>query len=50
VTTAESNRPALRPAYSVLDTSNFNDTFSWTPPSWEDGLAEFLDALAREPR
>ncbi|MBU1702374.1 MAG: dTDP-4-dehydrorhamnose reductase [Candidatus Eisenbacteria bacterium] len=44
--TMESHRPAERPRYSVLDTSNFRHTFSWSPPSWRAGLREYLGELA----
>jgi dTDP-4-dehydrorhamnose reductase len=42
ITSEEAQRPARRPAFSVLDTGNFRSTFSWTPPSWEEGLRDFL--------
>lgn len=37
--------PATRPNYSVLDTTKFCDMTGCRLPSWEDGLAEFVDRL-----
>lgn len=46
LTTAQLNFPALRPAYSVLDTSLYTKLTQHEPPAWETGLADYL---AREP-
>lgn len=46
ITSEEARRPARRPAFSVLDISNFCHTFNWTPPPWEEGLREFLRMMA----
>lgn len=42
ITTAEANRPANRPAYSVLDTSRFRGFAGADLPSWQDALARHL--------
>ncbi|HRZ87445.1 MAG TPA: dTDP-4-dehydrorhamnose reductase [bacterium] len=42
ITTAESNRPAPRPAYSVLDCSKYQETTSHQMRSWRDALRDFL--------
>jgi len=36
--------PAKRPAYSVLDTSDFEQSFNMVLPSWHDGLTAALQA------
>ena len=36
------NRPARRPAYSVLDTRAFELTFGHALPSWREGLAQYF--------
>jgi dTDP-4-dehydrorhamnose reductase len=46
LTTAQLNFPALRPAYSVLDTSLYTKLTGHKPPTWQTGLADYL---AREP-
>lgn len=40
--TAELNYPALRPAYSVLDTSRFHALTGRAMPGWAEGLAAYL--------
>lgn len=46
LTTAQLNFPALRPSYSVLDTSLYTKLTGHNPPIWQTGLADYL---AREP-
>lgn len=48
LTTAALNFPALRPAFSVLDTSRYTSWTGHTMPSWESGLEQYLaeDPLA----
>jgi dTDP-4-dehydrorhamnose reductase len=45
ITTAEFQRPAPRPAYSVLDVSRFEAIAGRRVEPWEDGLAETLAGL-----
>lgn len=49
--TAELNYPALRPAYSVLDTSLFANHTGRRMPTWQEGLDAYLaeEPLARIP-
>ncbi|MGH7484361.1 MAG: SDR family oxidoreductase, partial [bacterium] len=42
VTSAEFQRPAIRPAYSVLSTERYQRLTGVAPESWEDGLREYL--------
>ncbi len=42
ITTAEFPTPARRPAYGVLDTSRFKNTFGFALPAWEQSLADCL--------
>lgn len=42
LTTAELNFPALRPAFSALDTSRFTKLTGRQMPTWQDGLAAYL--------
>jgi dTDP-4-dehydrorhamnose reductase len=42
ITTAEYPTPARRPAYGVLATARFRDTFGYALPPWPDALAECL--------
>ena len=42
ITTEELNRPARRPAYSVLDNSAYTQITGDTMPAWEDGLRRFM--------
>lgn len=44
LTTAELNFPALRPAYSVLDTTRFTQLTGQPMPRWEEGLEAYLAA------
>lgn len=46
LTTAQLNFPATRPAYSVLDTALYTKLTAHKPPTWQQGLAEYLQ---REP-
>lgn len=43
VSSEEMGRPARRPAYSVLDTSLFEDHFGYRMPTWRDGLRRYLE-------
>lgn len=42
ITTAEFPTKATRPAYSVLDTSKLQSTFSLALPDWSEGLARVM--------
>ena len=42
ITTAEYPTPASRPAWSVLDTARFEQTFGFALPDWQVSLAECL--------
>lgn len=44
LSTAELNFPALRPAYSVLDTTRFTALTGQPMPRWEEGLDAYLAA------
>lgn len=46
LTTAALNLPALRPAFSVLDTTRYTALTGHAMPSWQQGLADYLK---REP-
>lgn len=46
ITTSEYPTPALRPGYSVLDTTRLQRDFGIVPPSWRDGLKQTLRELA----
>jgi dTDP-4-dehydrorhamnose reductase len=52
LTTAQLNLPALRPAYSVLDTSRYAAWTGAKMPTWQDGLDAYLaeEPLATEAR
>ncbi|HEV7516209.1 MAG TPA: dTDP-4-dehydrorhamnose reductase, partial [Thermoanaerobaculia bacterium] len=50
VTTAEFPRPAVRPAWSVLDVSRFESAVGRRVEPWEMGLAEYLKSLGGESR
>ena len=39
------NRPAKRPAYSVLDTSLFTQRSGYEPMPWQESLKHFLDMI-----
>lgn len=42
IATHEYPTPARRPAYGVLDTTKFRDTFGFALPDWRDALAQCL--------
>jgi dTDP-4-dehydrorhamnose reductase len=44
LSTAELNFPALRPAYSVLDTARYTALIGQPMPQWEEGLEAYLAA------
>jgi dTDP-4-dehydrorhamnose reductase len=44
ITTAEYPTPARRPAYGVLATAHFRDTFGYELPPWRDALAACLSS------
>jgi dTDP-4-dehydrorhamnose reductase len=44
VTSDEVQRPAPRPAYSVLDTTRLSGILGSRMPAWEDALARYLEA------
>jgi len=44
ITSAELNRPAPRPAYSVLDTGAYEDLTGATPADWREALTRYLEA------
>lgn len=46
ITTAEFPTPAKRPAYSVLDSTAFQQRFAVTLPAWRDGLVAVMGELA----
>lgn len=48
ITTADYPTPAQRPAWSVLDNTGFQQRFGYALPDWKAGLADVLDALARQ--
>ncbi len=48
MTTAELNRPAARPAYSVLDTSSLTQETGIVPRPWQEALAECVGALRQD--
>jgi dTDP-4-dehydrorhamnose reductase len=45
-TTCELNRPALRPAYSVLDTRETVRLLGYDLPPWQDALERYERAVA----
>lgn len=45
ISTEELQRPAPRPAFSVLDTSKFTVLTGQTPRHWKQGLEEYLQEL-----
>ncbi len=46
ITTSQYPTPAKRPAYSVLDTSKIQQTFTVLIPEWKDSLKKCLEVLA----
>jgi dTDP-4-dehydrorhamnose reductase len=44
IPTSDYPTPARRPAYSVLDTAKFTATTGSRPPSWQSGIAAYLQA------
>jgi dTDP-4-dehydrorhamnose reductase len=46
--TADFPTPAMRPAWSALDTSSFARQFGVTLPDWQEGLRAVIDELATE--
>ena len=42
ITSRELDRPAMRPAFSVLDTRAYEFTFGDVLPHWEEGLRVYL--------
>jgi dTDP-4-dehydrorhamnose reductase len=45
ISSADYAAPALRPAYSVLDTERITDHYGIVPRSWQDALSDVIDAL-----
>lgn len=43
ISAAELNRPAMRPAYSVLDTTGFTSLTGHRPAAWQDALADYME-------
>lgn len=48
IATEQYPTPARRPSYSLLDTSEFEQTFQHTLPTWQEGLEEVLKTLSNE--
>jgi len=44
ITSAELNRPAPRPVWSVFDTTSFDTAVGWPLPPWRDALARYMTA------
>lgn len=44
ISSATLDRPAPRPAYSVLDCTKFERTTGWRMPPWKDALQRYLDS------
>ncbi len=44
ITTAETGRPAPRPAWAVLDTTRLGELLGRRLPSWTDALARYMEA------
>jgi dTDP-4-dehydrorhamnose reductase len=47
IRSAEYPTPAVRPAWSVLDTTRLQSDFGIALPPWQDGLGSVLDELVR---
>jgi len=47
ISTAQYPTPAKRPCYSVLDVTEFENTFACQMPDWQEGLAEALTEWRR---
>jgi len=45
MTSQQFNRPAARPAYSVLDTTSFTQQTGYEPTPWQASLKLFLDSM-----
>lgn len=45
ISTKEFPRPAIRPAYSVLDSTKLNATFGLQLPSWKETLSLAMDSI-----
>ena len=47
IATADYPTKAVRPAYSVLDTSKLRETFGIELPDWQSALDDVMEELAR---
>jgi len=48
ITAGELKRPAIRPAYSVLDTRQLTSAVGFQPLFWREALQEFISSLSAE--